>query len=146
MGQPNKHGSSSRRNPDDDNNYDNDRDDGEDNDEDNDSRPPSIDRYQLLLGNNTQWSPTKTSSKKPGAKLPSLHPRQLYWSGERAKLRPFIQRWYDHLSGFQDYPALMFLQQCVPPNYKKTVLNSTSLVACLKKLATHCANEKMYCM
>ena len=81
-----------RRNPDDNDDDDNHGDDGEDDDEDNDSRPPSIDRYQLLLGNNTQWSPTKTSSKKPGAKLPSLHSRQLYWSGERAKLRPFIQR------------------------------------------------------
>ena len=40
----------------------------------------------------------------------------------------------------------MFLVRCVPPNYKNTVLSSTTLVGCLKKLATHCANEEMYCM
>ena len=88
----------------------------------------------------------KTSSKKLGAKLPSLHPRQLHWGGERAKLRPFIQRWYNHLSGFQDYPALMFLVRCVPLNYKNTILSSTTLVSCLKKMARHCANEEMYCL
>ena len=60
-------------------------------------------------------------------------------------LRPFIQRWYDHLGGFQGYPALMFLQRCVPPTYKNIVLNASSLIACLKHLAMYCANEEMYC-
>ena len=38
--------------------------------------------------------------KKPGAKLPPMHPRYLHLTGEQAKLRPFIQIWYDHLSWF----------------------------------------------
>ena len=33
---------------------------------------------------------------------------------------------------------------CFPPKYKNIVLNTSSLVACLKKLATFCANEEMY--
>ena len=103
---------------------------------------PSIDGHPLSLRNNPQWTPSEKSSKKPRAKLPSLHPKQFYWNGERAKLRPFIQRWYDHLGGFQDYPALMFLQRCVPPAYKNIVLSASSLIACLQHLAMYCANEE----
>ena len=33
---------------------------------------------------------------------------------------------------------------CFPPKYKNIVLNISSLVACLKKLATFCTNEEMY--
>ena len=33
---------------------------------------------------------------------------------------------------------------CFPPKYKNRILNTSSLVACLKKLATSCANEEMY--
>ena len=75
----NKQGPSSRGDPDEEGD---DGDDKDDNDEDNDSRPLSINGHPLSVGNNTQWSPTETPSKKLGAKLPSLHPRQLYWSGE----------------------------------------------------------------
>ena len=65
---PDKQGPFSRGDPDEED------DDRDDDDEENDSKPPSIDRHQLSLRNNAQWSPTKTSSKKPGPKLPSLHP------------------------------------------------------------------------
>ena len=99
----------------------------------------------MPFGSTPEWTPAEKNTKKPGAKLPSLHPRQLYWNGERAKLRPFIQRWYDHLKGFQYYAALMFLQWCVPPAYKNIVLSTSSLVACLQHLAMYCANEEMYC-
>ena len=87
----------------------------------------------------------KMTSCKPGAKLPTLHPKQFYWDGERARLRLYIQRWYDHLKSFQDYAALMFLQRCVPPNYQDLVLSHQRLVPCLQYLATYCANEEMYC-
>ena len=85
------------------------------------------------------------TSCKPGAKLPTLHPKQFYWDGERARLRLYIQRWYDHLKSFQDYATLMFLQRCVPPNYQDLVLSHQRLVPCLQYLATYCANEEMYC-
>ena len=49
--------------------------------------------------------------------------------------------WYDHLQGFQDYAALIFLQQCLPPLYKNIVLSSRTL----QYLSTDCANEEMYC-
>ena len=39
----------------------------------------------------------------------------------------------------------MFLQRCVPPNYKDIVLSHQGLVPCLQYLATYCANEEMYC-
>ena len=52
---PNKQGPFSRGDP---NEKDDDRDD---NDKDNDSKPPSIEGISLLLGNNTQWSPTETA-------------------------------------------------------------------------------------
>ena len=55
---PNKQGPFSRGDP---NEKDDDRDDRDDNDEDNDSKPPSIEGISLLLGNNTQWSPTETA-------------------------------------------------------------------------------------
>ena len=61
------------------------------------------------------------------------------------KLRPYIQRWYDYLQGFQDYAALMFLQWCVPPAYKNIVISIQTLIACLQHLATYCVNEEMYC-
>ena len=53
--------------------------------------------------------------------------------------------WYDHLKGFQDYTALIFLRDCIPPNYKNIVLSSKTLVGFLKHLSTYCANEEMYC-
>ena len=39
----------------------------------------------------------------------------------------------------------MFLQRCVPPEYKEMVLSYKKLVPCLKFLATYWANEEMYC-
>ena len=58
---PDKQGPFSRGDPDEEDDNGNDRDG---NDEDNDSKPPSIEGISLLLGNNTQWSPTETASKK----------------------------------------------------------------------------------
>ena len=55
-----------------------------------------------------------------------------------------MQWWYDHLNNFEDYAALMFLQRCVPPNYKNIVLSHQNLVSCLQYLGTYCVNEKMY--
>ena len=56
--------------------------DDDDEDEDNEDKVPNIDGHQFSLGNNKQWPSAETSSKKPGAKLPSLHPRQHQWDGE----------------------------------------------------------------
>ena len=51
------------------------------------------DRYAFLF-TKTESAPQQTSaeksSKQPSTKLPPLHPRQCYWNGERAKLRPYI--------------------------------------------------------
>ena len=92
------------------------------------------DRYVFLFSK-TESEPQQTfaenSSKQPSTKLPPLHPRQCYWNGERAKLRPYIQRWYDNLEGSQDEEALMFLQQCVPPAYKYIIQISSLLISCL---------------
>ena len=118
--QPGRQGPSAGRNP----GGGDDGDDDEDNEDDNDnSVVPTLDGHPLMPG--PEWTPSGLRPNKPGAKLPSLHPRQFYWNGERAKLRPLIQRWYDHLGGFQDHPALMFLQRCVPPIYKNMVLKSS---------------------
>ena len=138
--QPGRPGPSAGRNPGGDDDVD---DDDDDKDDDVNSEVPTLDGHPLLPG--PEWTPSGHRPNKPGAKLPSLHPRQFYWNGERAKLRPLIQRWFDHLGGFQDHPALMFLQRCVPPIYKNMVLNASSFVACLQNLATYCANEEMYC-
>ena len=83
---------------------------GDDNSGDN----PSGDGHPFLFGSGPRWAPVDNTPKKQGAKLPYLHPRQFSWNGERAKLRPYIQKWYDHLQGFQDYAALIFLQRYVP--------------------------------
>lgn len=76
------------------------------------------DRYAFLFTKNEnepQQTFAENSLKQPSTKLPPLHPRQCYWNGERTKLRPYIQRWYDHLEGSHNEKALIFLQQCVPP-------------------------------
>ena len=84
-------------------------------------------RYAFLF-TKTESAPQQTSaeksSKKPSAQLPPRHPRQCYWNRERARLIPYIQRWYDNLEGSQDEEALMFLQQCVPPAYKYVIQSS----------------------
>ena len=38
---------------------------------------------------------TGSTTSKPGAKLPSPNPKEFYWNGKRAKLRPYIQKLYD---------------------------------------------------
>ena len=83
--------------------------------------------------------------RRTGAKLPSLSAKQFFWKGQRAMLRPYIQMWYDHLKGFEDYATLIFLRDCVPKDYKKLFINSRTLVDCLKLLSTYCANKEMYC-
>ena len=39
----------------------------------------------------------------------------------------------------------MFLQRCVPPNYKNIVLSHQDLVSSVQYLATYCADEEMHC-
>ena len=97
-------------------------DDDEDNDKDDDDFP-NDDGHWGSGGRARQRSSVERTSYKPGAKLPTLYPKQFYWDGEKARLRIYIQRWYDHLKTFQDYAALMFLQRCVPPNYQDIVLS-----------------------
>ena len=105
----------------------------------------NVDLFPLTVNNASKSTHIEYTTNKPGAKLPSLHPKEFYWNGERPKLRPYIQRWYDHLNEFENYAALMFLQRCVPPNYKNIVLSHQTLVSCLQYLATYCANKEMYC-
>ena len=84
-----------------------------DNDGDDDDTPNG-DGHWVSGSRSRQQSNTEMTSCKSGAKLPTLHPKQFYWDGERARLRLYIQRWYDHLKSFEDYAALMFLQRCIP--------------------------------
>ena len=119
--------------------------DNDDNNAGDDDDFPNGDGHRGSGSRAPQQSNVEITSCKPGAKLLTLHPKQLYWDGERARLRIYIQRWYDHLKSFQDYAALMFLQRCVPPNYQDLVLSHLKLVTCLQYLATYCANEDMYC-
>ena len=64
-----------------------DRNGGED---DNDGDVSNVDGFSLTVDNTSESSHTEFTAKKSGAKLPSLHLREFYWNGERAKLRPYI--------------------------------------------------------
>ena len=125
---------------------DQDPDDDDDDKDSEDDNTPNVNRHKLSGNNTFQQTTTELALYKPGAKLPTLHPKQLYWDSKRARLRLYIQRWYNHLKSFEDYAALMFLQRCVPPNYQDLVLSYQGLVPCLQYLATYCANEEMYCL
>ena len=91
------------------------------------------------------WNLVHDGPRRTRAKLPSLSTKLVFWKGQRAMLRPYIQMWYDHLKGFKDYAALIFLRDCVPRDYKKLVINSQTLVDCLRLLSMYCTNEEMYC-
>ena len=76
-----------------------DNDEGE-NIDDEESDIPNVDGHPLSVGGTPLWTHAESSTHKPGAKLPSLHQTQFAWNSERAKLKHYIQRWYDHLQGF----------------------------------------------
>ena len=71
---------------------DQDPDDDDDDDDGDDDDTPNGDGHQMSGSRARQQSNTEMTSGKPGAKLPTLHPKQFYWDGEKAGLRIYIQR------------------------------------------------------
>ena len=56
-------------------------DDDDDKDGDHDDSTPNIDGHRLSVNNGHQLATTEVVLSKPGAILPTLHPKQLHWDG-----------------------------------------------------------------
>ena len=76
-------------------------------------------------------------------KLPTLDPKNYWWSGDRQILKYQIEQWNNILATYPPQAAVTFLQSCVPWKYKYIPQTSKTLKEALEKFAAMASSEDL---